>query len=62
MRRGMLCVFRHPRGHREGLTQEYDSMGQVVLMPGDSISKCVHPVTGYSVNEGLWGAQFGDVV
>ena len=62
MRRGMLCVVRHLGGHREGLTHEYDSMGHVVLMPGGSISKCVQPVTGYSVNEGLWDTPFGDVV
>ena len=36
-------------GHREGLTQEYDRMGHVVLMPGDSISKCVQPISGYGV-------------
>ena len=62
MRRGMLCAFRLPGGHREGLKQEYDRMGHVVLMPGDSISKCVQPISGYSVNEGLWDTQFGDVV
>ena len=62
MRRGLFCIVRPPGGHREGPTLEYDSMGHVVLMPSDSISKCVQPVTGYSVNEGLWDTQLGDVV
>ena len=37
-------------------------MGHVVLMPGDSTSKCVQPISGCSVNEGLWDTQLGDVV
>ena len=57
MGRGMLCTFCLFGGHREGLTQEYDRMGQVVLMLGDSISKCVQPIAGYCVNERLWDTQ-----
>ena len=62
MRRGMLCTLRLPWGHREGLTHDYDRMGHVVTMPGDSISKCLQPVSGYTVNEGLWDTKFGHVV
>ena len=43
-----------PWGHREGLTQEYDRMGHVVLMPSDCTSKCVLSISGYCVNEGPW--------
>ena len=62
MRRGIFFALRLPGGHREGLTQEYDRMGHVVLMPSDSLPKRVQPISGYNVNEGLWDAQLGDVV